>query len=171
MVRRTADPTSRPFLRGLRDEQTPWNPTRASCLQGLISCGQPGDSSLTRAQVLAAADGVGLLKPRRKLPVELPLFLPNCRKSVILTFMNRDTSAHVQLSPRGQLTLPAKVRRALGLEPGDDLVVFVEEGRAILEPAVVVPIERYGAERIREFQKAARMSPEEIKKARRKWRL
>jgi len=85
--------------------------------------------------------------------------------------MNRSTSAHIQLSPRGQVTLPARVRKALGIEPGDDLVILVEEGRAILEPAVVVPIERYSEERIREFERASRMSAQEIKKARRKWRL
>ena len=85
--------------------------------------------------------------------------------------MNRGNSALVHLSPRGQLTLPARVRKALGVEGGDDLVILIEEGRAILEPAVVVPIERYSGERIRDFEKASRMSPQEIKKARRKWRL
>ena len=85
--------------------------------------------------------------------------------------MNRGNSALVHLSPRGQLTLPARVRKALGVEGGDDLVILIEEGRAILEPAVVLPIERYSEERIRDFEKASRMSPQEIKKARRKWRL
>jgi antitoxin PrlF len=77
----------------------------------------------------------------------------------------------VQLSPRGQVTLPAPVRKALGLEPGDNLVISVEGDRAVLEPAVVVPIERYTEERVREFEDAARLSPDEIQKARRKWRL
>jgi AbrB family looped-hinge helix DNA binding protein len=77
----------------------------------------------------------------------------------------------VQLSPRGQITLPGPVRKALGLEPGDNLVVSVDGDRAVLEPAVVVPIERYTEERTREFEAAARMSPDEVRKARRKWRL
>jgi bifunctional DNA-binding transcriptional regulator/antitoxin component of YhaV-PrlF toxin-antitoxin module len=63
------------------------------------------------------------------------------------------------------------VRRALGLEPGDNLVISVEGDRAVLQPAVVVPIERYTDERTGEFDEAARMSPDEIRKARRKWRL
>jgi antitoxin PrlF len=77
----------------------------------------------------------------------------------------------VQLSPRGQITLPGPVRRALGLEPGDNLVVSVDGERVVIEPAVVVPIERYTAERTKEFEESARMSPDEIRKARRKWRL
>jgi AbrB family looped-hinge helix DNA binding protein len=85
--------------------------------------------------------------------------------------MRRASTDVVQVSPRGQVTLPASVRRALGLEPGDNLVISVEGDRAVLQPAVVVPIERYTDERTSEFDEAARMSPDEIRKARRKWRL
>lgn len=77
--------------------------------------------------------------------------------------------AVVQVSPRGGLTLPADVRRALGVHAGDTLVVTVEDGRILLQPAVVVPVERYSDERVREFGEAAKMSPAEIGKARRKW--
>ena len=91
-------------------------------------------------------------------------------KSVILNSMKRSANV-VQLSPRGQITLPGPVRKALGLEPGDNLVVSVEGERAVIEPAVVVPIERYTAERTEQFEEAARMSPDEVRKARRKWRL
>jgi AbrB family looped-hinge helix DNA binding protein len=85
--------------------------------------------------------------------------------------MKRSSANVVQLSPRGQVTLPALVRRALGLEPGDNLVISVEGDRAVIAPAVVVPIERYTEERTKEFEEAARLSPEEVRKARRKWRL
>ena len=85
--------------------------------------------------------------------------------------MRRSSANVVQLSPRGQITLPGPVRKALGLEPGDDLVVSVDGGRAVIEPAVVVPIERYTEERTREFAEAGRMAPEEVRVARRKWRL
>ena len=33
----------------------------------------------------------------------------------------------------GRLTIPAQVRRAAGIEPGDKLVVYVEDGRVIIE--------------------------------------
>ena len=85
--------------------------------------------------------------------------------------MTRPSGHLVQLSPRGQITLPAPVRKALGLEPGDNLVISVEGDRAVIEPAVVVPIERYTEERTKEFEEAARLSPDEIREARRKWRL
>jgi AbrB family looped-hinge helix DNA binding protein len=85
--------------------------------------------------------------------------------------MRRSSANVVQLSPRGQITLPGPVRKALGLEPGDNLVVSVDGERAVIEPAVVVPIERYTEERTKEFEAAARMSPDEMRKARRKWRL
>jgi AbrB family looped-hinge helix DNA binding protein len=91
-------------------------------------------------------------------------------KSAILNLMKRSANV-VQLSPRGQITLPGPVRKALGLEPGDNLVVSVDGVRAVIEPAVVVPIERYTAERTKELEEAARMSPDEVRKARRKWRL
>jgi len=77
----------------------------------------------------------------------------------------------VQLGKRGQLTLPAEVRRALGLKPGDALVVQLEEGRVVLEPAVVLPVEIYDEERIREFEDAARLSPEEAERIRKRWNL
>jgi len=85
--------------------------------------------------------------------------------------MRRSSANVVRLSPRGQITLSGPVRRALGLEPGDDLVASVDQGRAVIEPAVVVPIERYTEERTREFAESARMTPEVIRKARRKWRF
>lgn len=76
-----------------------------------------------------------------------------------------------QLSSRGQITLPADVRRAVGLEPGDPLWIRVEAGRIVLEPVVVVPVERYTEERIREFAQEAEMSPQVLEAARKRWGL
>lgn len=74
-----------------------------------------------------------------------------------------------QISKRGQITLPAEVRKMLGLEPGDTLVVRVEEGRIVLEPAVVLPLELYSDERIAEFEKNAEVSPEELDAFKKAW--
>lgn len=79
--------------------------------------------------------------------------------------------ALTSLSKRGQVTLPAEVRRALGLKPGDTLVVRVEAGRVVLEPAVVLPVELYTEERIREFAENAQVTPEELDAFRRAWGL
>jgi antitoxin PrlF len=77
--------------------------------------------------------------------------------------------ATTQLGSRGQVTLPADVRKAMGLRPGDTLVVRLEEGRLVLEPAVVVPVEQYSDERVEEFARAAEMSAEEVAEAKRRW--
>ncbi|GAB5603638.1 hypothetical protein FJNA_21640 [Thermus sp. FJN-A] len=79
--------------------------------------------------------------------------------------------ALTSLSKRGQITLPAEVRQALGLKPGDTLVVRVEAGRVVLEPAVVLPVELYTEERIREFAENAQATPEELDAFRRAWGL
>lgn len=76
-----------------------------------------------------------------------------------------------QISPRGQVTLPAAVRKALGLKPGDALLLRVEEGRVVLEPARVLPLEAYTEERIQEFALAAVVSEEELAAFRRAWGL
>jgi len=43
------------------------------------------------------------------------------------------SKAHVTASPDGRVTIPAPVRRAAGIEPGQRLVAYVEDGRVILE--------------------------------------
>jgi AbrB family looped-hinge helix DNA binding protein len=42
---------------------------------------------------------------------------------------------HAELSatPDGRLTIPVQVRRAAGIEPGQTLVVYVEDGRVVIE--------------------------------------
>ncbi|WP_276959512.1 AbrB/MazE/SpoVT family DNA-binding domain-containing protein [Allomeiothermus silvanus] len=76
-----------------------------------------------------------------------------------------------QLSPRGQVTLPAAIRKALGLKAGDALLLRIEEGRVVLEPARVLPVEAYTEERIREFAQAAEVSEEELAAFRKAWGL
>lgn len=41
--------------------------------------------------------------------------------------------ADVVATENGRLTIPAQVRRAAGIEPGAALVVYVEDGRVIVE--------------------------------------
>jgi AbrB family looped-hinge helix DNA binding protein len=77
----------------------------------------------------------------------------------------------VQLSPRGQITLPADVRKEVGFSPGDTLVLKVEGGRVVLEAAMVLPVERYSDKRVQDFAQAAQMSDKELMKARKAWGL
>jgi AbrB family looped-hinge helix DNA binding protein len=81
----------------------------------------------------------------------------------------RTTDPLVQLSPRGQLTLPASLRRSLGLRAGDAFRIRLDDGRLVLEPVEVVPIELYDDERVAEFERAASMSDEELERARSAW--
>jgi AbrB family looped-hinge helix DNA binding protein len=58
------------------------------------------------------------------------------------------------ISSRGVITLPAKLRRALGLKPDDLLIAETTAEGLLLRPAVPLPIELYTDERVREFDEA-----------------
>ncbi|MGH8992236.1 MAG: AbrB/MazE/SpoVT family DNA-binding domain-containing protein [Acidimicrobiia bacterium] len=75
-----------------------------------------------------------------------------------------------QVSGRGTITLPSEIRRALGLREGDVLTVSVQDGRIVLAPAVLTPVELYTEERQQEFAANAEMSPAELTAARQRWK-
>ena len=58
------------------------------------------------------------------------------------------------LSNRGVVTLPAKLRRALGLKADDQLIAETTPEGLLLRPAVTLPVEIYSEKRIREFDEA-----------------
>jgi antitoxin PrlF len=62
--------------------------------------------------------------------------------------------ATVTLSNRGVVSLPAKLRRALGLKPDDQLIAETTPEGLLLRPAVTLPVEIYTEKRIREFDQA-----------------
>lgn len=62
--------------------------------------------------------------------------------------------AILTLTGRGVVTLPAKLRRALGLKPEDQLIAETTPEGLLLRPAVTLPIEVYSEKRIREFDEA-----------------
>lgn len=47
------------------------------------------------------------------------------------------------VSARGQLTLPAKLRKRLGIEPGGVVVAEEKDGALVLRPAAVTPVRYY----------------------------
>ena len=55
------------------------------------------------------------------------------------------------LTSRGVVTLPAKLRRALGLRADDQLIAETTPDGLLLRPAVTLPVEIYSEKRIREF--------------------
>ena len=56
------------------------------------------------------------------------------------------------LTERGTLTLPANIRKSLGLQGKQQLIVEMTDiGEIVLRPAAIVPLEMYTEERISEF--------------------
>ena len=55
---------------------------------------------------------------------------------------------------RGVVTLPAKLRRALGIKADDQLIAETTPEGLLLRPAVTLPIEMYSEKRVREFDQA-----------------
>ncbi|MDX2223020.1 MAG: AbrB/MazE/SpoVT family DNA-binding domain-containing protein [Rhodospirillaceae bacterium] len=49
------------------------------------------------------------------------------------------------VSPRGQVTLPAAMRKALGLGPSAIVTAEARDGQIVLSPAVVVETETYSS--------------------------
>ena len=62
--------------------------------------------------------------------------------------------ATVMMTGRGVITLPAKLRQALGLKADDLLIAETTPEGLLLRPAVTLPIELYTDARVREFDDA-----------------
>jgi len=75
-----------------------------------------------------------------------------------------------QLSSRGTVTLPASLRKTLGLAEGDVFRVRVEGGAVILAPVILIEIERYTDEREQEFADTAAMSDGALRGASARWK-
>ena len=54
---------------------------------------------------------------------------------------------------RGVVTLPAKLRRALGIRTDDQLIAEATPEGLLLRPAVTLPVEMYSETRVREFDR------------------
>ena len=62
--------------------------------------------------------------------------------------------ATVTISSRGLVTLPAKLRSALGLKADDQLIAEVTPEGILLRPAITLPVESYSEKRVAEFDAA-----------------
>jgi len=58
------------------------------------------------------------------------------------------------INGRGDVTLPAQIRDAMGLKAHDALVAEITPRGILLRPVVCVPIEIYTPRRLREFDEA-----------------
>lgn len=59
-----------------------------------------------------------------------------------------------QLNDRGSLTLPASIRKALGLKGKQPVLLEVtDDGAVTVRPVLVMPVELYSDEKIKEFER------------------
>jgi bifunctional DNA-binding transcriptional regulator/antitoxin component of YhaV-PrlF toxin-antitoxin module len=73
----------------------------------------------------------------------------------LLLFCNTaQVKTTLMMTSRGVVTLPAKLRKALGLKPDDLLIAETTPQGLLLRPAVTLPVEIYSEKRIREFDEA-----------------
>ena len=62
--------------------------------------------------------------------------------------------ATLTINSRGVVTLPAKLRQAMGLKADDQLIAETTPQGLLLRPAITLPLEMYTPERVKEFDKA-----------------
>ena len=62
--------------------------------------------------------------------------------------------ATLTINCRGVVTLPAKLRQAMGLKADDQLIAETTPQGLLLRPAVTLPLELYTPERVQEFDQA-----------------
>ncbi|MHC1727652.1 MAG: AbrB/MazE/SpoVT family DNA-binding domain-containing protein [Syntrophobacteraceae bacterium] len=65
------------------------------------------------------------------------------------------------VSNRGQLTLPAKVRKRFGIKNGGAIILEERENELVLKPAIVLEIEMYTDEQVLAWDKADRLDDAE----------
>lgn len=57
------------------------------------------------------------------------------------------------VSSRGQITLPAVIRKHLGIAPGSAVIVEERDGELILKPAAVLSIDTYSDAQIADWDR------------------
>ena len=62
--------------------------------------------------------------------------------------------ATLAITSRGVVTLPAKLREAVGIRPDDPIIAETTPEGLLLRPAVTLPVEIYTEERVRVFDAA-----------------
>lgn len=61
------------------------------------------------------------------------------------------SKSNVIVSQRGQITLPSKIRKRLGLKDGGVLTIEERQGEIVLHPATILEVELYSNEQISEW--------------------
>jgi len=91
--------------------------------------------------------------------------LTNYWNSVILKSIILDIGGNMRqnlsVSNRGQITLPASIRKRLGIQSGGVVTLEEKDNVVVLRPAAVVEIETYSDEEVARWDKEDRLEPAE----------
>ena len=68
---------------------------------------------------------------------------------------------NIVVSGRGQITLPASMRKRLGIKAGGVLVVEDRRGELVLRPAAIVELDTYKDDEIARWEREDRLAPGE----------
>ncbi len=72
------------------------------------------------------------------------------------------------VSNRGQITLPAAIRKRIGIKEGSAVIIEDRGNELVLKPAAVFEVEMYSDKQIAEWEKADDMSQKEKEAVRKK---
>jgi AbrB family looped-hinge helix DNA binding protein len=75
-----------------------------------------------------------------------------------------------KVGKRGAIVVPAKLRKRFGIEEGSIVIAEETEDGILIRPAMVVPVERYSAERKAEFLLSNAIDESDYRKARKEVR-
>jgi len=65
------------------------------------------------------------------------------------------------VSSRGQITLPATLRKRLGIRSGDVVILEERGNEVVLKPAIVLEVQNYSDEQIAEWDAKDKLSDQE----------
>ena len=65
------------------------------------------------------------------------------------------------VSSRGQITLPATLRKRLGIRSGDVVILEERGNEVVLKPAIVLEVQHYSDEQIAEWDAEDKFSDQE----------
>jgi AbrB family looped-hinge helix DNA binding protein len=65
------------------------------------------------------------------------------------------------VSSRGQITLPATLRKRLGIRSGDVVILEERGNEVVLKPAIVLEVQNYSDEQIAEWDAEDKLSDQE----------
>ncbi len=62
------------------------------------------------------------------------------------------------VSTRGQITLPADIRKQFGIKSGEPVIIEDRNGELVLKPATVLELEMYSPEQVAEWDQQDQLS-------------